>query len=505
MQFHKAFSLYSQIQKTIRFRSSEISLERKAFIKHLHTNALLFAEKTDKSSDALGNKELKTEKKAEIKKKLIDVKEVNLKKVEKNSKDSEQPSISLNENTVDLPIYLKTYWKKSDSELLIKLVEQYGTNWKKIQANFKKSKSTSDLCLHYHHVANPKIKKGRWSKTEDDMLKEVIKNYQHLYEKKNWPAIANMLGTGRSSLSVYSRHNSGNSVINGTRNKKSARGKYFRGFWSNLEDKRLLTALDIAGSRLMLKDTFITKDDLETSKLVESNRGFFTNSEILSNFSTDAPPKDLNSNLPDTSITSKQNLYKIYKKVESIKLTWDDISNAVATRSPSQCRLRWVELVYKLQGVASLKQRPFSNYEHDLLKECVEKHGFQWSKIRIHFPDRTPRTLRHYYKMFIEKSSKPQIDITKTTDSNTNEPIDSIETNSGLLKPNYYKSKSADESLNYLMTKSKKWSKEEIDTLLHSYRKYNGDWILISKELEAKLPSECLKMYNSIAKHLFKI
>ncbi|OMJ26188.1 Myb-related protein 3R-1 [Smittium culicis] len=499
MQIHKAFGLYSRIQIVIRLRSSEKSLGSKAFAKQLHTKSPLFSEKIDISPDAEGKKKKK------IKTKLTDVKVATRKKTKKNSTDSEQPSISLNKDSIDLPIDLRKYWKKSDSELLNKLVDKYGTNWKKIKSIYNDLRSTSNLSLHYYHVANPKIKKGRWSKTEDDMLKDIIKNYEILNKKKNWPEIAKLLGTGRSSLSVYSRYISGNSVINGTRSKKSAGGKYLRGFWSNQEDKRLLRALDIAGNELKLKGTFITKDDHETSKLVESNPEFFTNFETLNNESTSIPAKDFNSKLPDISITSKQNLYKIYKKVEGIKLTWDDISNAVVTRSPPQCRLRWVELVYKLQGVASLRQRPFSNYEHDLLKDCVDKYDFQWSKIRIHFPDRTSRTLRYYYKVFIDKSSKSQINTTKTSESDTNESKGSIETNSGLLKPSYYKTRSSDESSNYLMTKSKKWSKEEIDILLHSYRKYNGDWILIAKELKSKLPSECLKMYNSIAQHLFKI
>ncbi|ERM98598.1 transcription factor MYB3R-4 isoform X1 [Amborella trichopoda] len=80
-------------------------------------------------------------------------------------------------------------WTPEEDEILRKAVHYYnGKNWKKIAAFF--TDRTDVQCLHrWQKVLNPDLVKGPWSKEEDDMIIELVRQHG----AKKWSTIAQAL------------------------------------------------------------------------------------------------------------------------------------------------------------------------------------------------------------------------------------------------------------------------------------------------------------------------
>ncbi|OLY80568.1 snRNA-activating protein complex subunit 4 [Smittium mucronatum] len=389
---------------------------------------------------------------------------------------------------------LRIMWNEKEREKLIKLVDRYGSQWKKIKVAMKAKRSANSLRTHYINVENPNIKKERWSKTEDDELRKIISANLDLVYKRNWTAIAEILGNGRTSPQVRYRYESRLRVINGERKSEVVEGLLRRGFWTKEEDSRLLKALDTIGENLKTKKFFFVHGDPNIEKLTKENYKFFNNSQAIGD-STES-----NKKLISESVSHSHN-----KKLEQDKANWEDIASLVKTRTSSQCRLRWDEILYSKQKVLGLRQKPFTEEEAELLKELAEKFKPRWSKIRLYFPDRTTRSLRYYYMNYILEKKKNPFKVKSLSHKKSIDPNDDLHTSLGLLVPdNRFEGKpKSNEELNFISTKRKKWSSSEIDELLYNYKKFNGDWILISRNMKDKFPYECLKMYKAVTKNIF--
>ncbi|KAJ6255613.1 hypothetical protein M0813_11173 [Anaeramoeba flamelloides] len=76
-------------------------------------------------------------------------------------------------------------WSEHEDNKLEEIVKQYkGKNWSCVASYFKNKDATQ--CLHrWQKVLNPKVKKGRWSKEEDQKFNKYFKKYG-----ENWSTIA---------------------------------------------------------------------------------------------------------------------------------------------------------------------------------------------------------------------------------------------------------------------------------------------------------------------------
>ena len=94
-------------------------------------------------------------------------------------------------------------WTKEEDAKLKKIVKKYnGKNWKLIAGHFEGRKP--EQCLHrWQKVLNPELVKGLWTKEEDDSLMELVKELK----PKRWSLIASRL-EGRNGKQCRERwHN----------------------------------------------------------------------------------------------------------------------------------------------------------------------------------------------------------------------------------------------------------------------------------------------------------
>ncbi|XP_062098781.1 transcription factor MYB3R-1-like [Humulus lupulus] len=126
----------------------------------------------------------------------------------------------------------KGQWTPEEDETLRRAVQRFkGKNWKKIAECFKDR--TDVQCLHrWQKVLNPELVKGPWSKEEDEVIVELVKQYG----PKKWSTIANHL-PGRIGKQCRERwHNHLNPAIN-----KEA--------WTQEEELALIRAHQIYGNK----------------------------------------------------------------------------------------------------------------------------------------------------------------------------------------------------------------------------------------------------------------
>lgn len=119
----------------------------------------------------------------------------------------------------------KGRWTKEEDEKLKELVDDIGTdNWKEVASHF--ADRTDVQCLHrWQKVLNPELVKGPWTKEEDDKVVELVRRYG----PKRWSLIAQHL-KGRIGKQCRERwHNHLNPHI-----KKSA--------WTEDEDRIIYEA-----------------------------------------------------------------------------------------------------------------------------------------------------------------------------------------------------------------------------------------------------------------------
>jgi len=90
-------------------------------------------------------------------------------------------------------------WTEEEDNSLIDLVNnKYGKKWKIIHMFFPKR--TKFECYNRYVQINPQIKKGKWSKEEDQKIKNLVEEYGY-----DWSKISNIVKT-RTSKQIRSRY-----------------------------------------------------------------------------------------------------------------------------------------------------------------------------------------------------------------------------------------------------------------------------------------------------------
>lgn len=74
------------------------------------------------------------------------------------------------------PKIKKGRWSKEEDKMLLDLIEKYGFNWKILGDNFT-SRNIRQLRNRYEYCLNPALKKKKFSKEDDELMKQLYKNF----------------------------------------------------------------------------------------------------------------------------------------------------------------------------------------------------------------------------------------------------------------------------------------------------------------------------------------
>lgn len=146
------------------------------------------------------------------------------------------------------PNFLKGKWTPEEDKMLVDAVKIYGTqNWQCVAQMM--DGRTGQQCLHrYEKAINPEIKRGRWDKNEDELLKRAVEPFLTSNSKKIIWSTVRLSVPGRTDVQCRER-------------------------WVNVLDPSILAA------------PFSASEDSELLKLVEIN-GTGNWSKISHEFST---------------------------------------------------------------------------------------------------------------------------------------------------------------------------------------------------------------------------
>lgn len=104
------------------------------------------------------------------------------------------------------PHVSRAKWTKDEEDKLIQIAKKYGErNWQQIAIELSTNRNELQCFVHYQKFKKTLYKKGKWSKQEDQKLKDIIKensidnviNWQKVYFK--------MYHEGRSMDQIYNR------------------------------------------------------------------------------------------------------------------------------------------------------------------------------------------------------------------------------------------------------------------------------------------------------------
>lgn len=134
--------------------------------------------------------------------------------------------------TQEHPKINKTPWSVKENQTLMKLVKKYGQygNWEKIAIALQTNRTVSQCFSHYQSQANRQQTKKKWTKSEDRVLTQAVKQLG----PRNWQQVAHMLGdrTGGQCLQRWT---------------KALDPAIRRSRWSTEEDEVLKNAVEVYG------------------------------------------------------------------------------------------------------------------------------------------------------------------------------------------------------------------------------------------------------------------
>jgi len=82
------------------------------------------------------------------------------------------------------PNIKKGKWTKEEDELLLSLIDQFGKSWSFI-SKIIKNRSSAQIRMRYNNHLSPEIVKKKFTKEEDNLIKNLYEKYLNRWSKYN--------------------------------------------------------------------------------------------------------------------------------------------------------------------------------------------------------------------------------------------------------------------------------------------------------------------------------
>ncbi len=265
-------------------------------------------------------------------------------------------------------------WTKEEDEQLKNLVDLHEENWVEI-AKEMRNRTNVQCSQHYQRTLNPTIKHEKWTEEEDEQLKNLVDQHG-----EKWAEIAKEM-PGRTDIRCRQRYK---------RNLSPPTIK--QGKWTEEENEQLQNLVDQHGK----KWTEIAKEMLGR-----------TDSQCSRHYKT-LNPAIKHGNWTEEEDEQLKNLVDQYGK------NWVKIAKEMPGRMDRQCSQHYTRALNP-----AIKQGKWTEEEDNQLKEAVQRIGEgQWALIAQEFFDKTSEQCAYHWEILKPKSNK------KHSRSETHSPIE---------------------------------------------------------------------------------
>jgi hypothetical protein len=274
-------------------------------------------------------------------------------------------------------------WTAEDDNELKDAVEKHGEgNWNAI-AELLPGRTKIQCWRRWHVAVDPKVDRttprtGRWTKDEDNKLKEAAARYGG----KNWDAIAALVPSRTRSQCTGRWHDALDPSI----------GQTVRtGKWTADEDKTLQDAVEKHGGR-----------NFEAVSLLVPGR---TKKQCTNRwYNALKPSVERATGRTDTWTTDDDN--KLKNAVEKHgEENWTAIAALLPGRTKIQCWRRWHDAVDPKIDRTAPRTGRWTADEDNKLKEAAAKYGgHNWDVVAESVPSRSPRQCRDRWRNALDPS-----------------------------------------------------------------------------------------------------
>ncbi len=345
-------------------------------------------------------------------------------------------------------------WTKEEEEQLKNLVDQHGEKWIKI-AKEMPGRTNMQCREHYKISLNPAIKQGKWTEEEDEQLQNLVKQHG-----EKWAEIAKEMSS-RTHKQCWQRYTK-------TLNPAIKQGK-----WTEEEDEQLQNLVDQYGE----KWTNIAKEMSGRTDLQCRQRYKLT----------------LNSAIKHGKWTEEED-EQLQNFVTQHGEKWAEIATKMSGRTDLQCSQR-----YKLT-LNPAKQGKWTEEEDEQLQNLVDQHGEKWAEIAKEMSSRTHKQCWQRYTKTLNPAIK-QGKWTEEEDEQLQNLVDQYGENWAKIAKEMSSRTDHQCSQRYKQTlnpaiKHGKWTKEENEQLQNLVDQYGENWAKITKEMSSRTDHQCSQHYR---------
>lgn len=223
-----------------------------------------------------------------------------------------------------------------------------------------------------------KIPGAQWTNREEVLLQEGVSIYGNTGRHGEWQKIAEHVG---SRTSVQCMHKWSRSMNPNIRH----------GRWTEKDKDRLMEAVQAIGEgnwRAIADMAF------SGARTPDQCRQRYTQIKAATEFSHGRWTE-----IEDQMLTDA--VEAVSKKMDqNDSRFWRAVQKQVGSRDSLQCRQRWTQSL-----CTKALRRPWTTEETVKLLDLVDQYGNVWSKIQLHYPDRTARQLSAKWHAIMKSGS----------------------------------------------------------------------------------------------------
>ena len=274
-----------------------------------------------------------------------------------------QPSSS--SATDDLLAYRSAKTEEEKQHALLRLLPSLLPQFSWEQIAHEVDHTTTDCFIHWLNCCDPSIRTSEWTLDEDASLQRIVEKTHG----RNWVQVALQLGNGRTPFQCFERF------------VRVIEMKDYNRKWTEEEDKRVLEGVSRYGTKcwkkvalLIPRRTWIQcRSRYYQSLLQEGKKGRWSDYE-----------------------NCRLLLILLFFGMEN----WIGVSRQMVSRNASQCRDRWVNVLYPTN-----RRAPWSwKEDHLLLKLCAQSSPIVWKEVCKHLPGRTADGCKSRYNILTKYS-----------------------------------------------------------------------------------------------------